>query len=592
MPFTPIVQSRFSQIERWCLIISIILLAFAGGLIAVMTHYYREKFYPGVVIDNVIASGKTKAEIKALLLESENSAPTFSLTLHVDDVQIASSATELGGHYDYDKAIDEAYSIGRNDSFWAKAWRAITPWPQTKEISTNYVIDSQHLNEQIDALGVVVDQPAEEPSANLKFSQTASSLKILPGKSGRLVDREQTVQKVLERLQPGELHIPAIVASVSAGLAPEQIEPAAERAKKLVGKKITFRADNVFREMNDQLLVNILAFPSGISSTHLKPVMEELAKEVNREPQDAEFLYNKDTLQVEKFSPPRKGLALNEDQFTTELHQLINTLETTDQKELELRLPVKEAEPNKGLGDTNNLGIKEQIGFGESQYAHSIPNRIHNVALTAQKINNFIIKPGEEFSFNRALGDVSSATGFKSAYVIRNGRTELGDGGGVCQVSTTLFRAVLNGGLPVTKRKAHSYRVSYYELNAKPGIDATVYSGEVDLRFVNDTGHHILLHTQTDSKKLYMTVELYGTSDGRSAEIVDHKVWDQRGAPAPLYIDDPSVPKGQIRQVDFATSGIKASFKNIVKDKDGKVLREDEYYSNYVPWRAVFLRGV
>jgi vancomycin resistance protein YoaR len=150
----------------------------------------------------------------------------------------------------------------------------------------------------------------------------------------------------------------------------------------------------------------------------------------------------------------------------------------------------------------------------------------------------------------------------------------------------------LNAGLPVTKRKAHSYRVSYYELNAKPGIDATVYEGEVDLRFKNDTGHHILIHHEVDREHLTMQTEIYGTSDGRTTEIVDHKTWDYK-APLPTeYIPDPSLPKGRRKQIDWSVSGVKASFKNIVKDKNGNVIREEEYFSNYRPWSAKFLVGV
>jgi vancomycin resistance protein YoaR len=592
MSFDPNVQSRFSTIEKWCLAGSLVLLISAATITTLLYRHYQNKFYPGVVIDGISANGKTKSEIKKALLERENTLPGLSLTLHVDGIQVASSGAELGAHFDYDTAIEKAFSEKRQGNIIQKAWRLVTPWPKTIDITSEYQLDRALLTNQISSLAIQVDDPAEEPSASLKISEVASSLKLLSGKSGRMIHTDQTIEKVSERLQPGELHVPAVVASISAGLSPEQLTPSVDRAKKYVGKKIIFRADNVFREMNDQLIINVLAFPDGVSSSRLQPVIDELAKEVNRPPQNAEFEFDQNSLKVTKFSAPRKGLGLNTEQLVQDLKAQLSTLESTEQKTIEIKLPVKETDPEKGLGDTNTLGIKERIGFGDSQYAHSIPNRVHNVALTATRINNYIIKPDEEFSFNKAVGDVSAATGFKSAYVIINGRTELGDGGGVCQVSTTLFRAVLNAGLPVTKRKPHSYRVSYYEQNAKPGIDATVYTGEVDLRFKNDTGHHILVHTQTDSQKLYMNVELYGTSDGRTTEIVDHKTWDFRGAPPPLYIDDPSVPKGRVRQIDFATSGVKASFKNIVKDKNGNLIREDEYYSNYVPWRAVFLRGI
>lgn len=586
-------QSRFQKVEQLCLLSSIVLLVGAAGLAFYMTNQYNDRFYPGVQIDDLDVSGKTKTEAKQALLAYENTLPTFSLTLHVDDIQIASSATQLGGHYEYDQAIEKAYTTGRQDTLLSRIWRVISPWSKPVHIETEYQLDPNLVQQQVAALAVHVDEPAEEPTAVLKFSGVPTSLKISPGKSGRLINKEETTQKVLERIQQTDLHIPAVVASISAGLNPDQLEPALQRAQKLVGKKVTLRADNVFKEMNDQLLVNVLAFPEGISDQRLQPVIDELGKEVDRPPQDPIFEYDPKTLKVARFEPPRKGLGLNQDQFKAQLKEAVSKLETVaDSKEEQIALAVEETNPQKSLAETNDLGIRERIGFGESQYEKSIPNRVSNVALTANRINNILIKPGEEFSFNDAVGEVSAATGFKPAYIISGGKTVLGDGGGVCQVSTTMFRTILNAGLPVTKRKPHSYRVSYYEQNAKPGIDATVYTGDVDLRFVNDTDNYILVHTQTDSKKLYMTVEFYGTSDGRTAELIDHKTWDFRPAPPPLYIDDPSIPTGQIKQIDFAATGIRASFRNVVKDKDGNVIRDDTYTSNYSPWQAVFLRGV
>jgi vancomycin resistance protein YoaR len=168
----------------------------------------------------------------------------------------------------------------------------------------------------------------------------------------------------------------------------------------------------------------------------------------------------------------------------------------------------------------------------------------------------------------------------------------LGDGGGVCQVGTTLFRSVLNAGLKITPRLPHSYRVSYYELDRKPGVDATVYAGDTDFRFINDTPEHILIHAESDSKNLYMSVNIYGTSDGRTTELKDHITWNARPAPAPQYFPDPTLPVGKLVQIDWAASGISSSFINVIKDKNGKVIREDKYVSNYRPWSAKYLQGV
>src|SRR5205085_743367 len=126
-----------------------------------------------------------------------------------------------------------------------------------------------------------------------------------------------------------------------------------------------------------------------------------------------------------------------------------------------------------------------------------------------------LIAPGQVFSFSKAIGEVSSFTGYKQAYVIENGKTVLGDGGGVCQVSTTLFRAALNAGLPIVERHPHAYRVQYYEEDSGPGIDAAVYVPSVDLKFKNDTGHHILIQAYADVENLRLTFDLYGANDGR-----------------------------------------------------------------------------
>ena len=335
----------------------------------------------------------------------------------------------------------------------------------------------------------------------------------------------------------------------------------------------------------------MLAFPSGFSERKVSDFITRWKKEIEKPAQEAVLVIDKASQRVTTFVPPTDGITLQSDAAVKSIFSGLAQLETSDQKSVTLPYSVVKTPPKQELSQTNSLGIIQRIGFGESRYQHSIPGRIHNVKLTAEKINNTLVPAGAEFSFNKTLGDVSVATGFDQAYIIKDGRTQLGDGGGVCQVSTTLFRALLDAGLPITKRHAHSYRVSYYELNSKPGVDATVYGGDVDLRFINDTGFPILIHTETDSENLYMKVELFGTSDGRSAEIVDHKVYDITPAPPPLYPLDPSLPHGKVKQIDFAAAGAKASFKTIVKDKTGAVLRQDTYFSNYRPWQAIYLRG-
>ena len=259
---------------------------------------------------------------------------------------------------------------------------------------------------------------------------------------------------------------------------------------------------------------------------------------------------------------------------------------------LSVEIPVSILEPSVPRGEmtAESLGIKSLLGRGISTYKGSIPGRKHNVALTATKIDGTLIPPGVIFSFNDTVGDINRETGFQEAYIIMEGRTVLGDGGGVCQDSTTLFRAALAAGLPVIERRAHAYRVGYYEQNSPPGFDATVYSPTTDFKFKNDTPAYILIQAKADNQASVLTVELWGTNDGRTAKTTKPIITDQAAPPPDAYQDDPSLPVGTIKQVDWKAWGAKVKFDYHVERRE-EVLSHQTFSSNYHPWQAVFLRG-
>jgi len=237
------------------------------------------------------------------------------------------------------------------------------------------------------------------------------------------------------------------------------------------------------------------------------------------------------------------------------------------------------------------LGIKELVGLGKSKFVGSIPSRIHNIKLAASKFNGILVKPEEIFSFNQILGEVSKETGYEQAYIIKEGQTVLGDGGGVCQVSTTLFRAALNTGLPILERQAHAYRVGYYEQDSPPGFDATVFSPSPDLKFKNDTPGHLLIQTKFDGNNKTLVFEIYGTKDNREVYISKPVISGTTPPPEDLYIDDPTLPSGKIKQIDWKAWGAKVWFDYKVT-RDNQEIFSKRFYSNYRPWQAKFLRGI
>lgn len=321
----------------------------------------------------------------------------------------------------------------------------------------------------------------------------------------------------------------------------------------------------------------------------LEKALEPIQKNVYREPQDAEFDVQNN--KVIAFKQSINGQDVDFSGIEDKINKLIPSLAAGKVSRIaQISIPIKEVEPKITTEEANKFGIQELIGKGQSTYNHSIPNRIYNIALASSRINGTLVAPGEEFSFVKALGDVSAYTGYKQAFIISGGKTVLGDGGGVCQVSTTFFRALLNAGLPITERNAHAYRVGYYEQDSPPGLDATVYVPSVDLKFKNDTGNYILIQAIADTANYSLTFNLYGKSDGRKSVVSQPVISNVVPAPPDEYQDDPTLPVGTIKQIDFSAPGAKSVFTRTVT-RDGKVIINDTFVSNYRPWRAVFLRG-
>jgi len=325
------------------------------------------------------------------------------------------------------------------------------------------------------------------------------------------------------------------------------------------------------------------------SEDMLNEILTPIIESVDKEPVDALFAFQNGKVLV--FKPSEEGKTIDIEKVKKDLAlQFEKILLKQKTQEVIISLAVKTLSPKITTDKANNLGIKELIGMGTSLFQRSIQSRIFNINLAASRINGALIAPNETFSFAKALGDVSAFTGYQQAYIIQGGKTVLGDGGGVCQVSTTFFRALLNAGLPITERHAHAYRVGYYEQDSPPGLDATVYVPSVDLKFKNDTSNYILLQTQVDPNQQRLSIFLYGAKDGRSVTLTQPTITNRTPPPPDLYQDDPTLTKGVIKQIDYKAEGSKVSFTREVIYGNKKAVSEN-FISNYAPWQSVFLRG-
>jgi vancomycin resistance protein YoaR len=264
---------------------------------------------------------------------------------------------------------------------------------------------------------------------------------------------------------------------------------------------------------------------------------------------------------------------------------------STDSPSRTIVLPVTATQPKVAMEQMDQLGIRELVGEGISDFKGSVQGRMRNIEVASARFAGIVVPPGETFSFNAHLGDVVEANGYEDAWVIFGDRTVLGPGGGVCQVSTTLFRAAFWGGYPITERTAHTYRVGWYEQGGQPvGLDATVFAPSVDLKFVNDSPAYLLIQPMVDAKVGTLAFRLYGTRVDRTVMMEGPKIENIVPHGPPVYREDPTLSRGTRKQVDIAHDGADVTIVRIIKRGDQE-LRRDTFFSHYVPWQAVFLIG-
>lgn len=598
-------KSQLNAHHKVIIVGTVALLCILSGLFF-LEKSYENKFLPNSFIDDISVSGMNAESALQTLENNTRNLEAHELTVTFEDTQFSTSSASLGHSIDHKSAVETALNSQKSSNKIHRVISIFNSYSNKKYYDSPTKYDSEKLRSFLDTVNTEVEILGENPKAELKISHNPDSISIFPGKTGLKTDFSKTIELIHRELQSNNHSVTVITQETGGSLSQEEITQTTERAKHFVGKELVVSAEDTVFKLSDQELISLIDPTGSYNVGALTEIVQNWAGKTNREAQNAVFEYDAETLSVEKFIPHKDGLELDQDiaisQVATWLSEIEsgqvsqksgeNTVDETILGTVSYELPLRKTNPSITLKDTNDLGIESRIGRGESYYHHSIPNRIHNVGITAEKISLTIIPPGTEFSFNKTLGEVSSKTGYRSAYVISGGRTVLGDGGGVCQVSSTLFRTVLDAGLDVTKRLQHSYRVSYYELNSDPGFDATVYSGDVDFRFINDTPGHIILVSHVDEDNLYMNIELYGTDDGRESQISNYKKWGAVGAPPSEYYPTTDLPTGVTKQIDWAVSGIKTEFTHTVKDKDGNIIHNDTYYSNYKPWSAKYMIGV
>lgn len=543
---------------------------------------FADKYFPRVFIGDTHLMLLTKQGANRIL-SSKYSERQGLVNLTYQDKQftIDLSATNVR----LSSALDQAFTAGHLGS-WDKKLT-----DQMNLLMFGSVVTPEvdlPINSQISEINKAVAQNPEDATFIIEDQASSSAqIKIIDGKVGQAVDEDSLKSSLVKYLVFGQSFDTLPVKTVEPNLTTQEAQKAKAVLEAVAKDPIKLTYEGGTWTIDAKTLMTLLDLSQNegsiIDRNKLNNYLKDLSKNIDQPVVEALFKFETASSRVSAFKPAQDGRELDIDKTAT-----LITLALDNQRAKTISLPVNVTKPKIQNADVNSMGIKELVGRGVSNFAGSIENRIYNLSLAASRIDGVLIPPGQEFSFNNTVGDISGASGYKPAYVIKSGRTVLDDGGGVCQVSTTVFRAALNAGLPVTARTAHAYRVGYYEQGFPPGLDATVFSPSVDFKFKNDTPTHLLLQAYTDGVTLY--VDLYGTSDGRTTTLTKPVILSQTPALPELRQDDPNLPKGQIKQVDWPAVGANVSFSRTVT-KAGQTLIQETFRSNYRPWQAIFLVG-
>ncbi|MCL4365959.1 VanW family protein [Patescibacteria group bacterium] len=575
---TPKKSPRFGFLKQNLLPIGLSVLLFILLIIAYQV-IMSDKFYPLTFVGNInvsfLTEGRAIQVVDSTFRQRSRQKLEFYFPQGLFTVDLATASASL----DYSE-MDISYKTSHVNWFTFFSNTKINP-----KITLN-------LDQQLNNLALLVDQKPQ--NAKLIFDETPNSestassrIQLTASRDGFALDKDEIIKAITNYLLSGKYQSAVPLKIVHPKVTTGYVTRAKQALEEVQNQPIKLTFENKTWTIDLKQLLTLLDLEQGQDSlvdknkTYL--FLDKIGSEINREVSEGLFEFNPTSKRVTAFRAAQEGRTLNKDQA---YQLIIEAVASSSAKAL--TLPVDIVKPKIETADVNSLGIKELLGRGISNFAGSIPNRIYNIGLAASRVNGVLVPPGQTFSFNQTVGDITAQTGFKQAYVIKEGRTVLDDGGGVCQDSTTLFRAVLNAGLPVVARTAHAYRVGYYEQGFPPGLDATVFYPSVDFQFKNDTPAHILIQAYTSGNTVYF--DLYGTPDDRTVTLTKPVITNQTPPPAELRQDDPTLPKGTVKQVDFAAWGATVTFKRTVI-KNGETILNETWRSNFKPWQAVYLVG-
>lgn len=617
-PPPPQPMRRRSPLAVWALRLTllgatgvIMLFLLAALYLAFHQLQFKRLIYPGVSAYGTDLGGMTREQAIATLSQRFTYGTSAVFTFRDGERVWQQTAADLGVSFDPAKTVDAAYEIGRGSGgIVANLMAQGEAWLNGRAIQPVVVFDESRAEAFLRQISTEIDRPMLDATLSVQGTVITTT----PSQVGRTLDVRATLgllRQVILNLTTGA-EIPLIVRETPPSVL--SVEETAAKLRTAIASAIQLYIETPkdgdpgpWQASPDFIagLFTVERVANGDGTARyelrtnldaLRAFLTELSPALTVEARNARMLFdeNSRTLQVIKDSVNGRALDVE-----ATVKRFEGVLYAPGQRRVALAF--REVIPTvNSLSKAEELGITQKIVETTTFFYGSTEERRTNIQVAASKFHGLVISPGEEFSFNKYLGDVSPESGYETGLVIYGDRTIQGVGGGVCQVSTTIFQAAFFGAFPITERYAHGYRVGYYESGVTyangqkyqggVGMDATVYSPIIDFKFKNDTPYHLLIEVTFTPAKQQLTMRFYSTPSGRVVEKAGPKLTNVVPHGPPKYTESPNIRPGETRQVDYAVDGVDVRVWRTVRDANGAIIiNNEEFYSHYLPWSAQFL---
>jgi vancomycin resistance protein YoaR len=533
--------------------------------------------YPGTTVQGINISGMSRTTSESLLRSTFSPIESNAVSYTFEGQTWNASLADLGMTVDYDTMLERAMAQGRDGSL-VNRYRTLLA--EGEELHVPLAI--QREDATLDSYLAEIAMQIETEPENARLVRNGAQVDIRDHVAGRRLNIERARTATIAAVSTGRTStIELATTTLAADVTTSQLAGAREAALLLISEPIFFTYGNDIFPVDSETLTAALAIDrdgtASLLATRIGDRLDAIERAVSTSPRNVKLGWDDGLYVVED---DIDGTALDQEA----LAQLLTAIALSDTRTAPL--PVTPVQAEARTDNVNELGIEGHLAYGSSSFAGSSDTRATNVVVSANNISYKLVGPGQAFSFNDLLGPITVDSGFVEGTIILGDWAATDLGGGVCQVSTTVFRAAQNAGFRFQEWNPHSWRLGFYEADgSSPGLDAAIYQPntpdefEKDLIFENPLDSWLLLMMVVDRDTVY--AHLYGRDNGWKTELFDARVSEPKPVGEPVERENPALAPGERRQVQNAQPGYVVRVRRTVTADDGTVIADGDFVSDY-----------